>query len=618
MAYQQALAIRQEIDDRQGVGQSLGTIGSIYASQGQYPQALDYYQQALTIAKGIGDRNGEGAVLNLMGGVYANLEQHSQALEFFQQALIIRQEIGDHAGEGVMLNNIGSIYLSQGQYPQALEYYRQALVIFKEIGDRAMEGNTLSNIGKLLLETNEFAKATEALLDSSQALESLRSGLTDADKLELVEAQANNYRGLQLSLVAQNRIDEALVASERGRNRAFVEQLAQKLNSQSAEALVTQNLPSLDRLKAIAAAQKSTLVEYSLVYDQELKNPDGQLYIWVVKPTGEVQFHSTDLSTLATPLKDLVINVRESIGVRSVFGVRPRTGVGISQTQQLQQLHQLLIQPIAQYLPTDPNAPVVFIPQGALFSVPFAALQDSKGRSLIDSHTILTSPSIQLLEKTRQQRTIVQQANLSDRLIVGNPTMPSVTLEGNPSVQLDSLPGSQQEAEAIARLFNTQFLTGNQATKNAVMQRMTTARVIHLATHGLLNDRNGLDSAIALAPNGTGEFNDGLLTAAEIVQMKLNAELVVLSACDTAQGRVTGDGVIGLSRSLILAGTPSVLVSLWAVPDAPTAELMTEFYSQWQKTGNKAQALRQAMLAIKEKHPNPINWAGFTLIGEAE
>ena len=93
---------------------------------------------------------------------------------------------------------------------------------------------------------------------------------------------------------------------------------------------------------------------------------------------------------------------------------------------------------------------------------------------------------------------------------------------------------------------------------------------------------------------------------------------MVLSACDTGRGKITGDGVVGLSRSLISAGVPSVLVSLWSVPDAPTAELMTEFYRQWETTGDKAQALRQAMLITMKKHPDPIDWAAFTLIGEAE
>ncbi|WP_283812896.1 CHAT domain-containing protein [Leptothermofonsia sichuanensis] len=100
--------------------------------------------------------------------------------------------------------------------------------------------------------------------------------------------------------------------------------------------------------------------------------------------------------------------------------------------------------------------------------------------------------------------------------------------------------------------------------------------------------------------------------------MKLQAELVVLSACNTGQGRITGDGVVGLSRSFITVGVPSVLVSLWAVPDAPTAGLMTAFYKKLQQHPDKARALRQAMLATMKTHPQPKDWAAFTLIGEAE
>jgi CHAT domain-containing protein len=109
-----------------------------------------------------------------------------------------------------------------------------------------------------------------------------------------------------------------------------------------------------------------------------------------------------------------------------------------------------------------------------------------------------------------------------------------------------------------------------------------------------------------------------LLTANEILDLKLNSELVVLSACDTGRGRITGDGVIGLSRSLILAGTPSVIVSLWAVPDAATATLMTEFYRAFLKNPDKAQALRQAMLTALKQYPNPRDWAAFTLVGEGK
>lgn len=140
----------------------------------------------------------------------------------------------------------------------------------------------------------------------------------------------------------------------------------------------------------------------------------------------------------------------------------------------------------------------------------------------------------------------------------------------------------------------------------------------------LLDDftAGSIPGAIALAPEvfnnkGKTEETNGLLTASEIFDLKLNAELVVLSACDTGRGKLSGDGVIGLSRSLISAGVPSVIVSLWSIPDAPTASLMTEFYQRLQQGDDKASALRQAMLSTMKEHPNPENWAAFTLIGES-
>jgi CHAT domain-containing protein len=283
------------------------------------------------------------------------------------------------------------------------------------------------------------------------------------------------------------------------------------------------------------------------------------------------------------------------------------------------QLYEKLIQPIVDCLPKNENERVIFIPHESLLLVPFAALQDNEGKYLIEQHTIITAPSIQILNLTHRQCRQVQETDDRIALVVGNPKMPKISLEiGQPPQQLRLLPGAKREAETIAKLLNTEAIIGEQATKVAIINKLSAAKIIHLATHGLLDDFKGIGipGAIALAPLAD---DDGILTAIEILKLQLNAELVVLSACDTGRGHLTGDGVMGLSRSLILAGVPSVIVSLWAVPDMPTADLMIQFYQNLERGFDKASALRQAMLTIMKQHPNnPKTWAAFILIGEAK
>ena len=263
----------------------------------------------------------------------------------------------------------------------------------------------------------------------------------------------------------------------------------------------------------------------------------------------------------------------------------------------------------------------ILVSMTCIFNISYRKSATPKtGKYLIEKHTILTAPSIQVLQLTRQQKQRVGTIHKlplqgKDALIVGNPTMPKVAPAiGQPEQQLPSLSGAEEEARAIASMLKTQAITGSIATKPAILEKMNKARIIHLATHGLFDDVRGLSSAIALAPS---DKDNGLLTAEQILDLKLNAELVVLSACDTGRGKITGDGVVGLSRALISAGVPSVIVSLWSVPDAPTADLMSEFYRNFQRSPDKAAALRGAMLTTMKQHPDPRDWAAFTLIGES-
>ncbi|MEG3891476.1 CHAT domain-containing protein [Microcoleus sp. Z1_A1] len=629
---QQSLAIAREIKHREGECLALNILGGAYIDLGNYAKGIEYTQQSLAIAREIKHREKEGTALGNLGAAYINLGNYAKAIEYAEQSLAIAREIKHRGGEGSALGNLGIAYINLGNYTKALEYSQQQLAIAREIQDRQGEGLALNNLGAAFLKAGNATEAEKMLLNAIQVWESMRQmlGSNDANKVSIFEGQAHTYRTLQQVRVAQNNPIAALEIAERGRARAFVDLLTQGLSSGDANSVIA--APNQEQIRQIAKSQNATLVQYSIVYTsvqysivynnfqiQGKSEPrESALYIWVIQPTGEITFREVDLKPLwlqhNASLANLIIGNQEFLAVRS------RSSFGSAQPQpNLPTLHQLLIEPIASLLPKDPNAHVIFIPQGSLFQVPFPALQDANGTYLIEKHTILTAPSIQVLDLTRQQRQKLgnQPANgRGNALVLGNPTMPQVSLSpGEPKQQLSPLPGAEAEARAIAPLLKTQAITGAQGTKAAIVQKMPQASIIHLATHGLLDDVRGLGSAIAMAPSGS---DDGLLTAEEIFDMKLQASLVVLSACNTGEGRITGDGVIGLSRALISAGVPSVIVSLWAVPDAPTSELMQSFYQNLQNNPDKAQALRQAMLTTMKTHPQPRNWAAFTLIGEAE
>jgi CHAT domain-containing protein/lipopolysaccharide biosynthesis regulator YciM len=620
---QQSLAIKRDLGDRQGEANALSNLGNAYQGLGDYQQAIDFYQQSLAISRALSDRKGEENSLSNLGIVYYSLGDYQKAIDFQQQSLAIARSLGNRQGEAISLGNLGNAYRNLGNYQQAIDFHQQALVIAHDIDDRQGEAISLNSLGIVYLTQKKAALAEEVLAKSINILDGLRSSqLPDRDRINLFEIQAQTYRNLELALAVQNKFSEALEVADRGRARSFVQIVSEKL-SENREERILANPLSFSEMQKVAEEQQSVLVEYSLVSTTE---DSPFLYIWVMQPTGELDFRQVSLGDDPDRLSKLVSQSRESIGVRGRGFTLASGPDDVEATDKLRELHKLMIETIADLLPSDPEQRVVFIPQGQLFLVPFAALVDESGMYLIKQHTILTAPSIQMLNLTRQQANSRVSSSESDTnlLAIGNPVMPEVwNPEKAVATQLPSLTGAAQEAKNIAALFNTEALLGADATESTVKQQIGNARIVHLATHGLLDygtpEESGVrdvPGAIALAP-GNGE--DGLLTSAEIInELTLQADLVVLSACDTGLGAITGDGVIGLSRSLIAAGTPSVIASLWSIPDAPTAELMTEFYRQRQQGKDKAQSLRQAMLVTMESHPNPGDWAAFTLIGEAD
>ncbi len=640
--YSKSLEISRNMRNKPGQAASLGNLGLACDNLGHHEGAIEYHNQSLTIARDIKDKFTEAASLGNLGLAYDSLRQYEQAIEYHKQSLTIASDIGDSAREANSLGNLGNAYYSSGDYQRAIDYHTKQLEIVRKIGDRVGQANSLNNIGLAHLDSGHPKASEENLREAIAVFESLRKdlGSNDAFKVSMFETQAISYRLLQKALVAQNRTQEALLIAERGRAKALIELLTQR--QQLSNKPVP---PSLEQIQQIAKQQNSTLVEYSVARDD--------LYIWVVKPTGDVTFEKVDIkktiknTSLAHAAEDTRVaasaqaegrgvgdtEIKGLVDVDKTCSTRRKTNSTIPQARPLscrgnnclQQMYQLLIQPIEKQLPTNPDSSVIFIPHESLFLVPFAALQDQKGNFLIEKHTISIAPSIQVLELIHQQKLKLQppsstvEKSLGDALIVGNPTMPKVPPRiGEPPQPLEALPGAQKEANTIAQLLKTQALTGKQATLAIVKQRMQKARIIHLATHGLLDDLGDaqiIPGKVALAPS---KGDDGLLSANEVLKLKLNASLVVLSACDTGWGRITGDGVIGLPRAFITAGVPSIVVSLWRVPDQSTAFLMPEFYRQLQHNRDKAHALRQAMLSTMKKYPNPSDWAAFVFIGEAD
>ena len=676
--YQQALAIQQDFNDVHALSYTLGNLGNIKAVIGQYDQAIDYQKRGLVLAQTLQDLRQERIAISNLGAIYADKGDYEQAIAHYQEGLEIARSLEDPISEAHILINLASAHnIWRKDHRLAIEYYQkcldllgteqerwlqaealsgmgfayeglkdfeaafthynQGLAIFEAMGSYQSAAVTLNNKAhSLLVQWSEHRESTdieplllaeESLRQSIDFLNTVRNDLdVDRDRISLFETQVATYNLLQQVLIAKGDIESALVASEEGRSRAFSTLLAENLDQ-------TNDNISISQIQQFAQQQQTTVVEYTLVPEDDFIH-QGQrqgkaaiLYIWIVSPTGKITFRSVDLKNDKIDLAADILLSLSTIGVRSrSFELAVENSeIAVGQEAQLQVLYEALINPIEDLLaPLEEMDPVVFIPQGELFSVPFAALRDLEGNYLIEKHTILTAPSIQVMQLAQQHNRPVKplsELTGEDFLIVGNPDMPEAwDSKSSTYRQLPILRGAQIEAETVADFFAGQPLLQGAATERLVRQQMPQARVIHLATHGLLEYGSPSDSgvddvpgAIALTPDN--EY-DGLLTSAEISTLDLKADLVVLSACDTGLGQITGDGVIGLARSLMGAGASSVVVSLWSVPDAPTAELMTEFYRQLKQGETKAQALRQAMLETMKTHQKPSDWAAFTVMGD--
>jgi len=668
-------------------GAALGSLGNAYHMLERYKEAMEKYEEHLKTARDNIDRRGEGIALGELGSAYHHRWKRNgfrkddpdldRAITCYKNRLTIAQEIDDRRLEASTYGGLGYIYHSEKNYREAILVTKFFLKTSRNIEDKPGMGNALNLLGVSYFklskineseQKNQEAKenlnrAIENLKEAIDVRESLRNRLTDAEKVFIFDTLQSPYQNLQQVYINKGEYNLALEVAERGRARAFVDLLSKQLKSDNRVSTVI----NINDIKRISQEQQATLVIYSMI-ESSIIDHSQPLYIWVVKPNQEkVQFQEVNIKEwnekwrknpyLKNVLPDdytksieFVIDSKRTppgvllvsfprISVRNAkkHEVSPEKVITKNTLDKvLEAYHELLIKPNGQNLLSKEAQKVIFVPQGVLFQVPFAALYDSENKKyIIEKHAILTTPSIQTLDiihKRQQNRdSSINLLQNEDWLIVGikNAKPKQFCSKELKDMELTELLGAEQEAKDIAGIFQTVVIQDN--TEATVRQKMSQARMIHLATHGILDsckEEGEVPGAIAL--NASGD-DDGWLTASEISQMKLQAELIVLSACDTALGRLTGDGVIGLSRSALAAGSSSAIVSLWNVDDYSTAFLMTEFYRQLKEQSqsgklDKAEALRQAMLKTKNYvdkktkkkiYSEPYQWSAFTLVGEA-
>jgi CHAT domain-containing protein len=278
------------------------------------------------------------------------------------------------------------------------------------------------------------------------------------------------------------------------------------------------------------------------------------------------------------------------------------------------------------------NKRIVVAAEGALEYIPFAALPVPGGKAglLIDSHEIVNVPSASAMFVLRRDAAGRKRAP-NTLAIFADPVfsaqdlrMPALTRDAAAGT-FDRLPGTRREAQQIAALAGTartfQAMDFEASRTAALSPQLASYRIIHFATHGILDSRHPeLSGLVFSMVDRKGAPLNGFVGTNDIYNMRLHADLVVLSACETALGaEIAGEGLVGLTRGFMYAGSPRVVASLWRVPDLATAELMRQFYEGMLNRGvAPAAALRQAALALRQqpKWASPYYWAAFTLQGE--
>ncbi|MBI2209985.1 MAG: CHAT domain-containing protein [Deltaproteobacteria bacterium] len=589
--------------------------------------------------------------LERLGHAYQDAGKSTEAIKAYERGLGIIRESGLKTHfESSLYQRLGRLYLGQKDYARAEENLKRALGMAEKLQHAQVIQRASGQIGDLLRQTQRPSEAISYYKKAVDIIESTRSLLESEElRTSFFEDKGQIYGGMILAHLEAGNVEEAFNYSERARSRAFLDILGSKVQlargtlleheralqarisilramivEREADAAEEAGAPEAigasrrgeearreleDAQQAysdfLARVRKEDKEQASLMSvepltlkeAQQLLEPGvtmleyfvvrGRAMLWVVEKD---RANFVRLSLNRSELVSKVTALRESIYQMDEKGKFKQTS---------EELYRALITPA---LPHIRGKELLIVPHDVLHYLPYHALLSGQGKYLIQDYPIYYQSSASLMQFTREKR----KASGNDRvLVMGNPTL------GDEAYNLRF---AEREAKEVARVYpGSAVYLRAEATKPRAVSMSSKYDILHFAVHGELNQEDPLSSGLLLAGEGA---TDGKLKASEIFSLNLEADTVVLSACETGLGKITnGDEIIGLTRAFIYAGTPSVVTTLWKVNDRASYELMKEFYSNL-KRAKKSEALRQAQLKIMKSYPHPFFWAAYELNGE--
>ena len=659
----QSLVARREVKDRAGEGTTLNNIGFAFDLLHRPDSALAYYRQALVPLREVGRRPTIAITLTNIGRAYTATGKADSALAYIREGLATARDVGDKTGESWALVDLGNALDALNLPDSALASYHAGVAALRTVGDRAREGDALSRIGFILQRSGPAQLASAvAYYDSAASVRAAvgSSAGGDANRLTFAEQDVHLFERWALAWLARGAevgsdvaARASLAAVERGRAQALLDLLRD--SRRGAERANTQQTASVAPGADLAAEGEALARSVSQTAKASLTflSTQDTLIAWLIDERGGVTVARSAVSqdsiaALVSALRAGLAVDDAAIGTRVAMRGSPpletpapspgptertyRRGLRYAEPAALALAELLIPEGLVGRLPK--SGELVIVAPGPLALLPFATLPLGRTNTLASPFgnglAIRYAPSLAALAESERRPPAIGsrepaalRGTLKGALIVGNPSMPSVTSADGRPVPLAPLPSAGAEAAWVAGQLGVTALTGAQATESVVRQRLAEAPIVHLATHGYAyaSGERARQSFVALA---SGEGNDGLLTVGEMLDAggpALRAELVVLSACQTGLGDLKqAEGTVGLQRAFLGRGARSVLVSLWSVGDAATEALMKRFYTHWlhDRDGpTKAEALRRAQDDVRKMagFDHPRFWAGFQLVG---